>query len=296
MDLNKKRWQWVVLVILAMIWGTSFILMKKGLNSFTHDQVASFRIFFTFLLFVPFVIRRIRLINRKNLVPILIVGIIGNGIPAFLFTKAETQIDSSMAGILNSLTPLFTLLIGFAFFKAHVKLVNIIGLVLGLMGAVGLIYNGNPFLSGNQVNWYAFFIILATLFYGISVNVIKFKLEEMDSLSIASLAFLIIGPFGGIYLINSDLKTAFETPDALMNLTYIFILSLFSSMIAVVLFNVLIKHSTAIFASSVTYIIPVFAVLWGIFDGESIHFEQVLWIFVILIGVYLVNKQKIINI
>jgi len=295
MDLTKKRWQWALLILLALIWGTSFILMKKGLESFTNNQVASFRLFFTFLLFIPFLVRRIKLISKKNLWPLLIVGFIGNGLPAFLFTKAQTQIDSSMAGILNSLTPLFVLIIGVFFFRTHVKLVNILGLVLGFMGAVGLIYNGNPILSGTHANGYTLFVIAATLCYGISVNVIKFKLAEVDGLSIAAIAFMFIGPFGGINLIFSDLKSSFASPNALENLGYIFILSLFSSMIAVALFNILIKYTTAIFASSVTYIIPIFAVLWGLFDGEKIGFDKVLWIFVILIGVYLVNKQKMIN-
>ncbi len=296
MDLNKKRWQWALLFLLALIWGTSFILMKKGLESYTNNQVASFRIFFTFLFFTPFIFKRIKKINKKNILSLIIVGVIGNGIPAYLFTKAQTQIDSSLAGILNSLTPLFTLIIGLIFYKSHVKLVNILGLVLGFLGAVGLIFQGSTAGFEIKTSGYAFFVVAATLCYGVSVNEIKHKLADLDALSIASISFLIIGPFGGISLLFSDLQSSFATPNALQNLIFIIILSLFSSVFAVVLFNVLIKYTTAIFASSVTYIIPVFALLWGLFDGENILLNEVLWILVILIGVYLVNKKKLIDI
>ena len=270
--------------------------MKKGLESYTNNQVASFRIFFTFLFLTPFLFKRIRKINKKNIVSLIIVGVIGNGIPAYLFTKAQTQIDSSLAGILNSLTPLFTLIIGLVFYKSHVKLVNILGLVLGFLGAVGLIFQESTTGFEIKTSGYAFFVVAATLCYGVSVNEIKHKLADLDALSIASLSFMIIGPFGGLNLLLSDLQSSFATPNAIPNLLFIVILSLFSSVIAVVLFNVLIKYTTAIFASSVTYIIPVFAMFWGLFDGESIIFTEILWILVILIGISLVNKKKIIDV
>jgi len=296
MLLEKKSWQWALLLFLAFIWGTSFILMKKALVAYSDTQVASFRIFFTFLIFIPVALKRIKEINRENIKSLLIVGVIGNGIPAFMFTKAQTQIDSSLAGILNSLTPLFTLIVGLLFYKSQVKLVNILGLVLGFLGAVGLIFQESPGHFELKTTGLAFLIIVATLCYGISVNEIKYRLAEMDALSIASLSFLIIGPFAGINLLFTDLQSSFSHPEALHSLIYVLILSIFSSVIAVVLFNVLIKYTTSIFAASVTYIIPVFAVLWGIFDGEGIMASQILWIFVILIGVYLVNKQKLIDI
>ncbi len=296
MDLTKKKWQWAMLIFLAFIWGTSFILMKKGLQSYTNSQVASFRIFFTFIFFIPIFIPRIKKINKSNLKSLLIVGVIGNAIPAFLFTKAQTQIDSSLAGILNSLTPLFTLLIGLILYKSHVKLINIIGLILGFLGAVGLIYKGNPGGFEPQTGWYATLIVVATFFYGISVNEIKHKLHDLDGISIAALSFMFVGPFAGLNLLFTDLSSSFAHPQSLENLGYIVLLSFFSSVIAVVLFNILIKYTTAIFAASVTYIIPIFAILWGIFDGEKVTIMEISWILVILIGVYLVNKKKLVEI
>ncbi|MDX2444392.1 MAG: DMT family transporter [Bacteroidales bacterium] len=296
MDLTKKKWQWAMLLFLAFIWGTSFILMKKGLQSYTNSQVASFRILFTFIFFIPVFIPRIKKINKGNIKSLLIVGVIGNTIPAFLFTKAQTHIDSSLAGVLNSLTPLFTLLIGLILYKNHVKIINILGLILGFFGAVGLIYKGNPGGFEPQTGWYSSLILIATFCYGISVNEIKNKLHDLDGLSIASLSFMFVGPFAGINLLFSDLSGAFSQPHALANLGYIVLLSLFSSVVAVVLFNILIKYTTAIYAASVTYIIPIFAIFWGVFDGEKVSFQEILWMLVILIGVYLVNKKKLVKI
>ena len=296
MDLRKKQWQWAILFIIALTWGTSFILMKRGLMSFSNNQVASLRIFLTFLFFIPLIIPRIKKINKANLKSLLIVGIIGNAIPAFLFAKAQTRIDSSLAGILNSLVPLFTLIIGLVFYKSHVKFINIIGLFLGFLGAVGLIYKGGQGEFNITSAGYALFVVAATICYGLTINEIKFNLKDLDGVSIAALSFLFIGPFAGINLLFTDLKGSFSQPEAMESLGYIVILSLFGSVFAVILFNLLIKYTTAIFASSVTYIIPVFAIFWGIFDGEKIIMEDILWILVILIGISLVNKKKLIDV
>jgi drug/metabolite transporter (DMT)-like permease len=296
MNLSGKAWQWMILIILAFIWGSSFILMKKGLISFDNNQVASFRLFFSFLFFIPFIIPRIRKINRHNIRSLLIVGIIGNGLPAFLFTKAQTQIDSSIAGILNSLTPLSALIIGLIFYKSGVKIINILGVLLGFIGAFGLIYQGSLTGGQDQNNWYALFVVVATICYGISVNEVKHKLEDLDGLSIAAFSFLFTGPLGGLYLLFSDLGSSFSNPYALQSLGFVMILAVFGSFLAMILFNILIKYTTAIFGASVTYIIPIFAVFWGLFDGEKLSLDQFFWIIVILIGVYLVNKKKLVEI
>ena len=295
MDLTKKRWQWALLLLLSMIWGSSFILMKKGLRAFDDNQVAAFRIVISFLVLLPVLIPRFRLIRRKHIKSLLIVGIIGNFLPAFLFTRAQTRIDSSLAGILNSLTPLFALLIGLLFYRSRVLLVNVLGIFLGLAGAIGMIYDNSQDLF-HQTNIYGLFVVAATICYGISVNEIKHKLADLDGITIAAAAFFIIGPLALGILAFSDLRTSFNHPQAWSSLGYVSILAVFSSAIAVVLFNVLIKYTTAIFAASVTYIIPIFAIIWGVADGESLSLQQLLWMLVILIGVYLVNKEKLIKI
>jgi len=288
-ELENKAWQWAILLFLSLIWGTSFILMKRGLESYSHSQVAAFRIFFSFVFMLPITIRNIKVISRDNILSLIIVGIIGFAIPAFLFTKAQTRIDSSLAGMLNSLTPLFTLFVGMLFYRSKTRWVNIAGLIMGLIGAVGLMWNGDMNVF-RGINVFALFIVAATICYGINVNEIKYKLVNLSSLEITSLAFLFTGPIAGVYLLFTDFTHVPETPDYLLNLAYIALLALFSSVIAVLVFNHLIKYTTTLFATSVTYVIPLFAIMWGFIDGESIRLMQLIWMVVILLGVYLVNK------
>ncbi len=288
--LENKSWQWATLLLLALIWGTSFILMKRGLESYDYMQVAALRIFLSFIFLLPLTIRHIKVINRDNIVSLIIVGMIGFAIPAALFTKAQTQIDSSLAGILNSLTPLFTLIVGIIIYRRSAKWINVLGLLIGLVGAVGLIWKGGTDIF-QGINVYALFVVAATICYGINVNEIKYKLEKLSSVQITSLAFLFTGPFAGIYLLFSGIGEAVQSPNYLVNLGYIALLALFSSVIAVLIFNHLIKHTSTLFASSVTYLIPLFAIMWGIADGEIIGVMTFVWIGVILLGVYLVNKS-----
>ena len=294
MDLDKKIWQWIVLLVLSLIWGSSFILMKKGLETFTSNQVAAFRIFISYLAFLPIAVKHFNKIKKENIVSLLIVGFIGNAIPAMLFAKAQTRIDSSLAGMLNSLTPMFTLFVGLLFYKSRILLINIAGILLGLIGAIGLVNNGQNILAG--YNSYAIFIVIATIFYGITVNEIKFKLTDISGISIAALSFFFIGPVAGMYLIFTDFSGAINSGLFLQGLGYISILAIFSSFLAVMLFNTLIKYTSAIFGASVTYIIPLIAIMWGVVDGEPFTINHLLWIAVILVGIYLVNKRKLVTI
>jgi drug/metabolite transporter (DMT)-like permease len=291
-DLEKRSWQWIMLIFLAFIWGASFILMKKGLQSFTNFQVGGMRIFFSFIFFLPLIIRNLKKINRDNLGSLLIVGFIGNAIPAFLFATAQTEVNSSLAGILNSLTPIFTLLIGILLYGNRVRWMSIVGLAIGLTGAVGLILSMNNLDTEGTNKWYGLFAVIATVCYGINVNEIKFSLKELDGVAIASLGFLFIGPLSGIFLLFGDYSQAAGSPVLLASLLSVTGLAFFSSFIAIIFMNILIKYTTTLFAASVTYIIPIFAVFWGTADGESFLLIQAFWAFVILAGVYIVNLKK----
>lgn len=290
-SLSKKRWQWAAMLLLAFIWGCSFILMKKGLVAFTHVQVAAIRIFFSFLVLLPFAIRSFKKLTRQNAIFLAICGLIGNLIPAFLFTFAQTNISSSLAGILNSLSPFFTLIVGVLVFKNRPGVLQYLGIFMGLIGAVMLVSNGN-LSSFSGINIYALLIVLATLLYGINSNVIKFKLVGLSGVEITSLAFMFIGPFAGIILFSTNLGTSYNSPHFLSSLFSILALATFGSVLSLFVYNTLIQHTTAIFATSVTYIIPVFALMWGILDGESLSFLQIISMLVILTGVYLVNTKS----
>ncbi|MEI6854353.1 MAG: DMT family transporter [Bacteroidota bacterium] len=281
---------WAFLTILVLVWGSSFILMKKGLEAYSYQQVALLRLAITGLFLLPFAIRSIRKVNLKKLGLMTIVGIVGNGIPAFLFTKAETGIDSSLAGILNSLTPLFTLIVGLLFFKTKTKWYNVLGVGIGLGGTVGLMsVFGNKSLEFNFT--YGIYVIIATLLYAINLNVLKKFLKDVDAITITSYAFLTIGMPSLIYLFaQTDFITVIQThPNALSGLGYIAILGIVGSALAVILYNKLIKTSGVLFAASVTYLMPIVAVFWGIADGERFEAVYIIWIMVILLGVFLVN-------
>ncbi len=289
--LENKIWQWIVLIFLSFIWGSSFILMKKGLVAYNNYQVAAFRVFFSFVLLLPVTLKNIRKISKYNLKSLLIAGYVGIAIPALLFTTAQSKIDSSLAGILNSMTPFFTLVVGMILYNSEVKFQSVVGIVLGFIGASGLIISDiHNIFSG--VNWFATLVIIATLCYGINVNEIKVNLKGLTGVEITSLSMLFIGPVAGLYLLFSDFSAVAVNDNRWMSLFHIFLLAAFGSVLALIIFNTLIKYTTAIFAASVTYIIPVFAIVWGEFDGEKISAVQFLWTLLIILGVYLVNTKK----
>ena len=281
---------YLILFFLAIVWGSSFILMKRGLEVFTYTQVATLRLFIAFLSLLPFIVRAFKKVAKKHWPAIIITAFLGNGLPAFLFTKAQTHLESSFVGILNSLTPLFTLLFGIYFFKSKPSKINIIGIIVGLSGAVILFsYDIGDVIS---FNYYTLFVIFATLCYAISVNVIRKNLRDLDAISISALAFLFLGPASGIYIFNSDFMPLLFSESGIKALIYITILAVVGTSFAVVIFNKLIKDSSAIFAASVTYLIPLLAIFWGLIDGENILFSHLLGTTIILCGVYLVNKRR----
>lgn len=277
-------------VILAIIWGSSFILMKKGLEVFNYLQVANVRIFIAFITLIPLMPKAFKLVKRRHFFPIVITALLGNGIPAILFAKAQTYLDSSLVGILNSTVPLFTIIIGVLFFKIKPNSANIIGVLVGLLGVF--------FLTINSINTkimldtYVFIVILATIFYAMSMNVIKNYLQDLNASSITSIAFLIIGPFSFVYLSKTDFLYQLNSHHgAYKALGYIALLSIFGTSMASIIFNKLLNRSTAIFTSSITYLIPVVAIFWGFLDGEIITINHIVGFIIILCGVYLVNRE-----
>jgi drug/metabolite transporter (DMT)-like permease len=284
--------QWTMLLILGFIWGTSYILMKRGLVAFPAGQVASLRLAIAFIVLLPWSIANFRKLNSTNFMSILIVSLMGIGIPAFLFTNAQTQVSSSIAGVLNSLTPLFTLLIGVLMYKAKSNLLSLIGVFLGLIGASALILKSHGFAI-SDVNGYALLIVLATFCYGINSNEIKYKLHHLNGLQITSMMMIFIGPPAIIYLFASGFNPVQFTSRESTGFVYIAILAIFGTVTAVVIFNQLLKYISAVSASSVTYISPVFAIMWGLYDGEGFGIEEFICLVLIIAGVYLVNKNQI---
>ena len=286
---NKKIFHFILLFIIAFIWGSSFILMKKGLLVFNEYEVALLRMSIAFISIFPFIWKKILKINKKHIIPILIVAFFGNGIPAFLFTKAQTQLDSSLVGILNALVPIFTFLISIYLFKNRLIIKQLLGIIIGLLGAITLIaFNG---IYTNNIS-YSYFVIIATICYAISLNTIKYSLYDISAIDIAGFAFLTIGPICifGLFFTEFFHKICYVKNSGTA-LFYIILLSTIGTSLALVWFNKLIKETNEIFASSVTYLIPIIAIIWGFIDGEIINWNHIICILIILSGIYLVNKE-----
>ena len=287
---NKK---WIFLFLLAFIWGSSFILIKKGLVGFTPLQLGSLRIIITALLLFLVGFKSLKNLPKNTLKWIVISGFLGTFFPAFLFAYAETEIDSAIASILNSIVPINTIVFGFLAFKMHSSKRQVLGVLTGFAGTFLLITNGAS-INPNQNYWYAFLVIIATVMYAFSINIIKRHLQNVSPIAIAvgNFAIIIIPAF--IVLIFSGFFTSqvIQGPDFTISLFYIFLLSLFGTAIAKVLFNNLVQISTPIFASSVAYIMPIIAVSWGFLDGESFGFWQGVATVIILLGVYLANSKR----
>lgn len=288
--------QWLVLMLLALTWGSSFILMKRGLVYFDSDQVATFRITVAWLVLLPIALRHLNQI-RANWKPLLVIGLLGNTLPAFLFAHAQTEIPSAVSGILNSLTSLFTLLIGVFLFRTKTTWMQVTGVFLALIGAAGLIGFDNLAALGPESDMdarYALLIVLSTSMYGIAVNTIKAKLQHMRPTHISALAFMLVGPWCMAYLfLGTDFtSTLIEQPESWIGVFYLSILAILGTAMAVVIFNQLIMETTAVFATTVVYLIPIVALGWGLIDGESITVFDVLYMLLILAGIFLVNMKR----
>jgi drug/metabolite transporter (DMT)-like permease len=281
---------WGLLALLAVIWGSSFILVKKSLIVFDPSQVGSLRIGAAFCFFLPFFLANLSKIPFSKLHLFSIVGCLGNLIPAYLFSLAGSKLDSGVSGALNSTTPLFTLIVGGLFFGNTITSRQTMGIILGFVGALILILAGS---TGFQINGYALYVILATVMYGFNLNITKKYLTGLNltPLLITATTFMTIGPVAIAVLFNGDFIQKVQQPEALTPLIFSILLGVLGSAVAMVLFNRLIQVTSAVLASSVTYLIPIVAILWGIIDGESIQIQHFLGMGIILIGVYLVNKS-----
>lgn len=288
--MKVQNLKWFLLVLLALVWGSSFILIKKGLVALNPFQVGSLRIIFaaTFLLVIGFkTLNKIAVVQWKYLI---LTAIFGTFIPAFLFAIAQTQISSGVSSILNSLTPLNTLILGVMFFGLTFKKSQLFGICIGLFGSILLIYNGalnNP----NQNYYYTILIIIASICYAINVNLIKRYLSDLSPLSISTGNFAVMLAPAIIVLYFSGFFKIYQLQTVQHSMIYILILGVIGTGMANIIFFKLIQISSPVFATSVTYLIPIVAFFWGLLDNEILSPVQFLGAFIILLGVYLSSKK-----
>ena len=286
-----------LLVVLALTWGSSFILMKKGLRDpagmpvFSASQVAALRLSMAGLILLPVSIHAFRKLKLQDYKWIAVVGLVGSGIPAFLFTTAQSHLESGVSGILNSPTPLFTLLIGLFLFRKNTNLSQVSGVLIGLLGAIFLILLRK---SEGQSDWsYGLLIVLATFSYGLSVNTVPAKLAHVHSLHITSVSLLIAGIPCAIYALNTNVGEVLElNSHGWKSLGYVAILACLGTAVANILYFKLTQETTALFASSVTYLMPLVAILWGVYDNEVVTWKHLACAAVIIGGVWLVNRGR----
>jgi len=281
---KRKIWHWLVLAALSLIWGTSYILMKKGLESFSSFQVGSLRILITFLCLLPIALRNLPKLNRGNIFSVLIIGFCGNAIPAYLFPISETHISSSLAGMLNSLSPVSTLIIGILIYKRKAIKSQVTGVFVGLLGAAGLLYTGSFTFAP-----YGLFVVFATILYGFTSNEVS-KVKGLNAIQITALAFFVVSPVAIIHLAFSDHSVALATANWGRNLVFISILAVIGSAIAQALYYVLIRDTSPIFAATVTYFIPIVATMWGLADNEHLTSSMLISVIFVFAGVYIINK------
>ena len=286
----SKQLKWIYLVVLSLIWGSSFILIKKGLIGLTAMQLGSLRIVFAtlFLLLIGF--KSLIKIPRHQWKYISLTSLFGTFIPAYLFAIAETQIDSSITAILNSLTPLNTLILGAVFFGITFRRSQIWGVVIGLVGCLLLVFDG-AMNHPEQNYYYALLVLIASICYAANVNLIKRYLSDLTPLSITTGNFLILlFPALGI-LFFTDFFDVIHVEKVQHSLWFILVLGVIGTGVANVIFFKLIQMSSPVFATSVTYLIPIVAIFWGLLDNEVLTFVQCIGAFIILIGVYLSAKK-----
>lgn len=291
--MNNIIRKWIFLILLSLIWGSSFILIKKGLIGLTPLQLGSFRIIISSVIIFIFGFKSLKGLNKKHWKWLTISGFLGSFFPSFLFAYAELEVDSAIASILNSLVPLNTLLLGYLFFKIKSNSFQVIGVIIGFIGALLLILEGYVINPNNNYN-YSILIILATLMYAANVNIIKRYLNDVRPLTItvANFTAIIVPSFAVLVFSGALNDSTISSSTFLPSLGFVIILSIFGTALAKIMFNTLIQISTPVFASSVTYLMPLVALGWGILDSEIFSINQELASLLILCGIYLSNKRN----
>ena len=289
--MGKGFLNWFIFILLSIIWGSSFILMKGGLQHLTAYQVAALRILSSGIVLLPPAIRFFSRVPKDKLAVIFLSGVLGSLLPAFLFCIAEEGIDSALAGTLNSLTPIFVIITGAILFKSKASANKIWGVIIAITGSVLLLFSRGHLQQSNDL-LYVSFVVLATIFYGINVNMVHRQLEDIGSLQIAAVALslnaipaLIVLAFTGYF------RLPLSDGGVLASTGYSALLGIFGTALASIIFYMLVKRAGAVFASMVTYGIPVVANFWGLIYGEEVGWKQVSCLLIILAGVYVANRK-----
>ncbi len=294
---------WALLVFLSLVWGASFILNKRGLLFLSPLEVGMLRITSAAVFLAPFTLfplRKIRSISKSNFFYLFLSGVLGGLIPFVLIPVAQTKIESGIAGVLNSTTPIFVLLVSWLFFKVKPRPLNFLGLGFGIIGILFLnskLADSDSFINIfqvlNSLDYYAFFVLLATLSYAVNINLVKFKIKNLSSLTLTGVSFISAGIISTICLLlfTPFLENLIDFSETKVSIIAIVIQGVVNTALAMIIFNKIISKTNPLFAGSVTYIIPIVSIFLGILDGETISLHQSVGMVIILLGVFLINKK-----
>jgi drug/metabolite transporter (DMT)-like permease len=293
---KNKPLAWFLLILLSLIWGSSFILMKKGLQVFSPIELGALRLVAGALVLLPFSLPQLTKLTLEQCKWLFVSGLVGTFIPVFLGANAQAHLSSAVGGILNSLTPIFVLLVGVSFFKQKIYRHEALGAMLGIIGSILLVLVESKGQI-NGINYYAIIPVLMSFLYGNNINLTKFYLNDLGSRTIASVSLLFIGTIAGIILFT---QTAFLTKFTTVNgaykaMGYVLILGVVGLGIAQVLFAELIKLSSPVFASLTSFLNPLVAIKWGLLDGEVLTWGHYVGMLIILLGVYYINKRRLVS-
>ncbi len=284
--------RWILLLVITLTWGSSFMLIKKSLAVFTPYEIGAIRVVGSGLLLAFIGIPAIIKMTKKTLIWVTIVGFFGNFLPMFLFPIAQTRVSSSLAGILDSLVPMFVLIFGFILFGIRSQITQVLGAVVGFLGAASLIYFSEANTETSQFG-YAMLIVLAGAGYGINAVVIKERTSKVKAVELTAAVYTIWAIPSLVILYFTGIIQNFEMkPEYLKPIGYLSFLTIFGTAIAMLLYYKLIQNTSAVFASSVSYLLPIVAVIWGVIDGEKFTFWYVFGGLLILIGIYLIREKK----
>lgn len=285
---------WLIFLFLSLVWGSSFILIKRGLEVFTPMQIGALRMSIAAVVMLLFVWPHLLKLPRRTWAAVAVIGVTGNAIPAFLFPLAETRISSAGAGILNALSPLFVLVVGLLFFGFRSSTRQVVGVFIGFLGALLLILAGQGEINLGEHVSYSLLVVVATVGYGLSTNIMKKYLNDTPALVASGAAiFCAALPYSVYLLFFSGVgHTVTSTPSGWTGLGYIFILAVVGTALASALFYRLIQLTDPIFSASVTYFIPIIALGWGLLDREQLRLPQFVGMGIILLGVYLANRKR----
>lgn len=288
MEGSNKKSNWLLLLLVSFIWGSPYILREIALKSFSHDQVAAFQVFLSFLLFLPLIFKNFKKLGKDNIIPLILSGLTGNIGPSYFFAKAQTLISSSIAGMLTAMLPTITLLMAILLFKNKTNIKIIGGILLGFTGTLIIIFSGESHGTTHLLG--IFYVFMAMVSVATSINLISFALPKLTGTEIASLAFLFVGPMAGTYLVFTDLSTPLVAENFTNSALMLSLLALLT-FAGVIFYNRLIKQSSHVFAASIAYLIPIVAIFWGIvIGGDQITLAQIASIIIILVGVNLTHR------